>query len=398
MAITTVESSLERELQAYKAREQAWRARERELLDIVEKSKRKDEFLAILSHELRNPLAPIRYALMLGKQPNATSEQRRNAGDVIERQVDLMARLLDDLLDISRISRGQVALRKKWIDLTSVVGAAIDAARPLLDKKGHALTLELPPEALRLEGDPLRLTQVLTNLLTNAAKYTNYNGKITLRAHREEHCIVLAVRDNGIGISPEMMPRIFDIFAQATPDLHRSEGGLGIGLALVKAFVELHGGRVEAHSKGRDHGSEFIVRLPIGTAIVPERRGRTVASGDARPLRILVADDNADSCETCGTLLELWGHEVRTARNGREALAEIESFEPDVALLDIGMPLLNGYDVARQLRASGRAITLIAVTGWAQEDDKQQAVAAGFDYHLTKPLDPARLQPLLETL
>jgi PAS domain S-box-containing protein len=376
-------------------------ARKNEQREIEEEARRKDEFLAILSHELRNPLAPIRYALSLAKQPKASPEHRRRAEDVIERQVELMGRLLDDLFDVSRISRGQVILRKKWIDLTTVIGAAIDAARPRIDQKKHTLTLELPAEPLRLDADPVRITQVLTNLLTNAAKYTNPGGEIHLRAWRDSGSVGFAVRDNGIGIATEMMPRLFELFAQATPALHKAEGGLGIGLALVKGFVEMHGGTIEAKSDGPGRGSEFVVRLPPGSPPSRECMSETGPVHEShRRLRILVADDNLDSAETCASLLEIWGHEVRVAHNGREALELAQSFRPNVALLDIGMPHMNGYEVAEQLRARlrGAPMTLVAVTGWGQEDDKHQASAAGFDHHLTKPLDPARLQPLLEAI
>jgi len=294
-----------------------------------------------------------------------------------------------------------VELRRKWIDLTSVVGAAIDAARPLLDRKGHALTLDLPREPLRLEADPVRLTQILANLLTNAAKYTDSGGQIQLRAWREGGTVALAVKDNGIGIAPEMKDRLFHLFAQATPALHRAEGGLGIGLALVKGFVEMHGGTVEALSEGPRQGSEFVVRLPVGRAFGEAQNAADYEpAGASTRLRVLVADDNADAADTCAMLLELWGHEVRVVHSGAHALAEAEAFEPQVALIDIGMPQMNGYEVAVAMRRAvwAKRATLVAVTGWGQEDDKQRAAAAGFDHHLTKPVDPAQLQPLLESL
>ena len=367
---------------------------------LAEEARRKDEFLAILAHELRNPLAPIRYALSIARQARLTDAQRKRSDEVIERQVEHMSRLLDDLLDVSRIARGHVELRKKWIDLTSVIGAAIDSARPLLDRKAHTLSLDLPREALRLEADPVRLTQILTNLLTNAAKYTDRCGQIQLRAWREGGSIAISVRDNGIGISPEMAPRLFSLFAQAAPALNRSEGGLGIGLALVRGFVEKHGGTVDVRSEGTGKGSEFVVRLPTGRGTAERRasqgEGKSIA---AKRLRVLVADDNDDSAQTCAMLLELWGHEVRTASNGEEALAVAEQFRPEVALLDIGMPQLSGYEVAERLRRSswGQAATLIAVTGWGQEEDRRRAKEAGFDHHLVKPVDPAALSVLLSS-
>ncbi len=312
--------------------------------ELADAARRKDEFLAILAHELRNPLAPIRYALTITKQPKTTGAQRQRADEVIERQVEHMSQLLDDLLDVSRIARGHVELKKKWIDLTSVIGGAIDAARPLLDRKGHALALDLPRETLRLEADPVRLTQILSNLLTNAAKYTDPGGQIQLRALQDGERVVLSVRDNGIGISADMKTRLFDLFSQATPALNRSEGGLGIGLALVKAFVEKHGGTVDAKSQGIGHGSEFTVILPTGHAANKRApRGSSQLPLAAKRLRVLVADDNEDSTQTCSMLLELWGHEVRVAHTGQEALDLAAQFMPDVALLDIGMPDMSGY-------------------------------------------------------
>ena len=369
--------------------------------ELADAARRKDEFLAILAHELRNPLAPIRYALSIAKQPQGTPEQRREAERVIERQVEQMGRLLDDLLDVSRIARGHVELRRKWVDLTSVIGAAIDSARPLIDLKEHALSLDLPREALRLEADPVRLTQILANLLTNAAKYTDRGGQIQLRAWREGESIALAVRDNGIGIAPAMIPRLFNLFAQAETALTRSEGGLGVGLALVKGFVHMHGGTVEARSDGPGTGSEFIVRLPAGGTPKEDREEMATQSPEpSKRLRVLVADDNVDAAETCAMLLRLWDHEVQVAHTGREALSLAEAFKPQVALIDIGMPQLNGYQVAEAIRAQpwGRRTRLVAVTGWGQDEDKQQAREAGFDHHVTKPVDPTRLQPLLESI
>jgi len=372
--------------------------RKRAEREAAEAARRKDEFLAILAHELRNPLAPIRYALDIAKQANASADVRQRAEEVITRQIDQMARLLDDLLDVSRIARGQVALRRKWVDLTSVVGLAIDAARPLLDAKGHNLSIELPRETLRLNADPVRLTQILTNLLTNAAKYTDREGDIQLCARREGEEVVLSVRDNGMGIDPEMMPRMFTLFAQASPALQRSEGGLGVGLALVKGFVEMHGGRIDARSEGPGRGSEFVVRLPIGDKPREDDPDAPARAAGPRSLRVLVADDNVDIAETSATLLQLWGHEVRVAHGGREALEIAESFRPHIALVDIGMPQMSGLDVARALRLASWAthMRLVAITGWGQAEDRKVALRAGFDDHVTKPVEPARLQALLE--
>ncbi|HET9580881.1 MAG TPA: PAS domain S-box protein [Usitatibacter sp.] len=364
----------------------------------AEAARRKDEFIAILAHELRNPLAPIRYALNIAREANATPAQRRRAEEVIARQIEQMASLLDDLLDVSRIARGQVTLRRRWVELTSVVGLAIDSARPLLDSKGHRLSLDLPRETLRLNADPVRLTQILSNLLTNAAKYTDRGGDIHLSARRDDGHVVMSVRDNGIGMSKEMMPRLFTLFAQASPALQRSEGGLGVGLALVKGFVEMHGGTVTASSAGPGKGSEFVVRLPVGDQPQDDAAATAARDKRKRSLRVLVADDNVDIAETCATLLQLWGHDVRIAHSGREALEIAETFLPQLALVDIGMPQMSGLDVARSIRKApwGTAMRLIAVTGWGQEEDKQLAVQAGFDDHITKPVEPSRLEGLLE--
>jgi PAS domain S-box-containing protein len=366
-----------------------------------EADQRKNEFLALLAHELRNPLAPIRYAVALGKRLGRTPEQQQRADEIIERQVEHMSRLLDDLLDVSRITRGAIELKKSRVELTSVVASAIEAVRPLLDTKRHSLTLDLPKEPLRLETDPVRLAQILSNLLINAAKYTDPNGQIELRARREGTQIVIGVRDNGIGISPEMMPRLFTLFSQAHPALERSEGGLGIGLALVRGLVGLHGGTVEAHSEGSNRGSEFIVRLPIGAespAADAKPREDRCSSGAA--LKLLLADDNRDAAETCAMLLESEGHQVYQAHDGQQALELAERYRPDALLLDIGMPDMNGYELAQQIRSAewGKQMLLIAVTGWGQADDKRRAREAGFDHHLVKPIDIQQLHSLLAAL
>jgi PAS domain S-box-containing protein len=364
-----------------------------------EADRRKDEFLAVLAHELRNPLAPIRYAVALAKKSGSES-RRPQAQAIIERQVEHMSRLLDDLLDVSRITRGTLILRRSPVDLASAVSAAQEAARPLIEAKGHTLSLKLPKKPIRLVADPVRLAQVLANILINAAKYTDAGGRIELEAAREGRELLVAIRDNGIGISAEMMPRMFTLFAQAAPALERSEGGLGIGLSLVRGLVELHGGSVSAHSRGVGQGSKFVVRLPIG-------RGAARKSGDGSirqpsaptgPLRLLVADDNCDAATSCAALLEASGHEVSIAHGGREALDLACRLEPDALLLDIGMPELNGYELAQRIRGTawGRRAMLIAVTGWGQEEDKRRALAAGFDRHLTKPIDPGGLESILQ--
>jgi PAS domain S-box-containing protein len=366
-----------------------------------EADQRKNEFLALLAHELRNPLAPIRYAVALGKRLGRTPEQQQRSDEIIERQVEHMSRLLDDLLDVSRITRGAIELKKSRVELTSVVASAIEAVRPLLDTKRHSLTLDLPKEPLRLETDPVRLAQILSNLLINAAKYTDPNGQIELRARREGMQIVIGVRDNGIGISAEMMPRLFTLFSQARPALERSEGGLGIGLALVRGLVGLHGGKVEAHSEGSNRGSEFIVRLPIGAELpAADAKPQEDRCSSGAALKLLLADDNRDAAETCAMLLESEGHRVHQAHDGQQALELAERYRPDALLLDIGMPDMNGYQLAQQIRSAewGKQMLLIAVTGWGQADDKRRAREAGFDHHLVKPIDIQQLRSLLAAL
>ncbi len=363
-----------------------------------EADRRKDEFLAILAHELRNPLAPMRYALAIARQPTRTPEQQRQAEEVMERQLRHMSRLLDDLLDVSRITHGTLEMRKSPIELTQAIATAIESARPLMDSRQHALTLDLPRHAMRVEADLVRLSQVFANLLINAAKYTDARGRLELRVWQEGESALVSVRDNGIGIAPEMLPRLFTLFAQERSALDRSEGGLGIGLALVKGVVALHGGTVQARSDGIRRGSEFIVSLPLcppSDEVVDSEADAAPAAGSN--LCIVVADDNRDSAETCAMLLQLHEHKVHTAHTGRGALALAERLRADVALLDIGMPEMNGYEVAQRIRASawGRGMFLIAITGWGQADDKERALAAGFDHHLTKPIDPAQLEQLL---
>jgi PAS domain S-box-containing protein len=367
-----------------------------------EADRRKDEFLALLAHELRNPLAPIRYALATSRKAGRTLEQQKRAEEVIERQVAHMSRLLDDLLEVSRITHGTLELKKSRTELTVVLGAAIEAARPILDSRHHTLSLDLPKQTVRLEADPVRLAQVFSNLLINAAKYTDAGGCIELRATREESAVVVAVRDNGIGISADMMPRLFTLFSQAHTALGRSEGGLGVGLALARGLVALHGGRVEARSDGPGRGSEFIVRLPTGVPALEVSQVDVRADGPATDagLKILVVDDSQDAADTCATVLELSGHEVQTAYSGRRALELARTFRPHALLLDIGLPDVNGYELARTIRAApwGGGMVLIAVTGWGQGKDRRRALEAGFDHHLTKPIAAETLESLLQSL
>jgi PAS domain S-box-containing protein len=362
-----------------------------------EADQRKDVFLATLAHELRNPLAPIRNAAQMLASPKLESEQLQWARSVIQRQVKHMAWLLDDLLDVARITQGKLELKKQQLALHSVVDSAVEAVRPLLDRKSHRFTVTLPSEPITLHADPLRLSQVLSNLLTNAAKYTDAGGRISLSGRVEGARLCLSIKDDGIGIPAESLDDIFTMFSQVEGAVARSEGGLGIGLALVNGLIDLHGGTVEAKSEGVGHGSEFIVRLPIvsfDSVALPMADSNAVA-----PIgrRILVADDNQDAADSLAMILEMHGHDVRVAHDGRSALTQAQTFHPDTALLDIGMPQLNGYEVARALRQEpwGAGITLIALTGWGQESDRQKAIDAGFDRHLTKPIDPDALESLL---
>jgi PAS domain S-box-containing protein len=362
-----------------------------------EADQRKDVFLATLAHELRNPLAPIRNAAQMLGSPKLAADQLHWAQSVIQRQVKHMAWLLDDLLDVARITQGKLDLKKQHITLNSVVDSAVEASRPLLDSKSHRFTVTLPSEPVMLDGDLLRLSQVLSNLLTNAAKYTDAGGDIALSGRLEGIGLTLSVKDNGIGIPAESLNGIFAMFSQLEGAAARSEGGLGIGLALVQGLIELHGGTVEAKSEGLGHGSEFIVKLPIASTDSASTPTDHAAAPNPRTRRILVADDNQDAANSLAMILEMDGHEVRVAHDGRAALSVAQTFRPDTVLLDIGMPQLNGYEVARALRQEpwGAGITLIALTGWGQESDRQKAIDAGFDRHLTKPIDPGALESLL---
>jgi signal transduction histidine kinase/ActR/RegA family two-component response regulator len=366
-----------------------------------EADRRKDVFLATLSHELRNPLAPIRTATRVLETPNLTQQELERSRSIISRQVRHMAALLDDLLDISRITRGALALKPEIVDLHGVIEAAIETAQPAISAKRHVLNVEWPQQVIRLEADPLRLTQVVANLLTNAAKYTKPGGQITLGAAQESDQVRIFVRDNGIGIAPELLPKVFEMFSQVDAGEAHSEGGIGIGLALVKGFVELHGGRVEAKSDGLDGGSEFIVTLPGGKASSgTEAQVAGAPSSDATKTarrRVLIADDNRDGAEIMAMLLDQFGYDVQLAFTGPDAVAAAEKYHPHVAILDIGMPGMNGYEVAQRIRAApwGESIMLIAVTGWGQDEDKRKAHDAGFNQHLIKPVDPNMLESLV---
>ena len=360
----------------------------------------KNEFLATLAHELRNPLAPVRNAVEILNRKIPEAPECRWALDVIDRQMQQMTRLIDDLLDIARITCNRLELRKERIDLAEAMNAAVETSRALVEGRGHELVVTLPPRPIYVDGDLTRLAQAMSNLLNNAAKYTEKGGRIWMRAEKQEDEAVISVRDTGIGIPADMLPRVFDMFTQIDRSLEKSQGGLGIGLTLVKQLVELHGGSVSAASAGPGKGSEFVLRLP--TVAEPGRTLlRSTAEGEkattSRSLRILVVDDNEDSTESLGLLLELSGHDVRAAHDGLEAVGVADQFRPHVALLDIGLPKMDGYEVARELRKQpwGDAVVLIAVTGWGQEEDRQRSIDAGFDLHLVKPVDPSTLLEML---
>lgn len=364
-----------------------------------EADRRKDTFLATLAHELRNPLAPIVQATLIARSPGASEAQLAWCRKVIERQAGRMALLIDDLLDVSRITHGRLVLRRtaEWLD--QIVDTAVETARPLFEARGHQLVLALPSPPLRLEADALRLSQVLANLLTNAAKYTDRGGRIELSAEVEAGCrLVITVRDNGIGIEPQMLPRLFEMFSQDQDVLQRAEGGLGIGLALVKGIIELHGGTVAAASPGPGQGSTFSVILPWTAPAEEQTLPLPTAVSANTSRRILIADDNRDAAETLKLLLEFDGHEVHLAADGDSALAAARAAVPEVMLLDIGMPGMNGYELARAIRAEpwGGRVKLVAITGWGQASDREQALRAGFDGHLTKPATHAALRAFLE--
>ncbi len=366
---------------------------------LMEADRRKDEFLAILAHELRNTLAPLRNALEAMRLKPHDREAASWARALMERQVAQMVRLIDDLLDLSRVSRGRIELRHERSDLATLVQGALDVCGPSIANAGHRLTVELPGTPMPLVCDPTRVVQVICNLLSNAVKYTPPGGHITLSARRRDDLCEVSVRDTGIGIPSDMLARVFDMFTQIPHAIERSQGGLGIGLTLVKRLVELHGGQVEAKSVGPGLGSEFIVRLPER---MTDRAAPVVVAALADKVsspkqRILVADDNRDAADSLAVMLRIAGHDVRTAYDGQQALDVAETFKPSLALLDLGMPRVNGHDTARRLRETehGRNIVIIALTGWGQPEDRNRSLAAGFDHHLVKPVDPSMLERLL---
>jgi PAS domain S-box-containing protein len=369
----------------------------RQIQDLEQAARNVNEFIAMLAHELRNPLAPIRNAVHIMAQIPLGDPAQKAMRDTIERQSAQLTRIVDDMIDIARITRGSLAVEPRRLPLDDVVRHAVETSTPAIEAGRHSLELDLPSEPLALWGDAHRVAQILSNILNNAARYTPAGGSITLRARAEDGQAVIRVRDTGRGIEPGLLDRIFDMFVQGRAPLQRVGGGLGIGLALARRIAEMHGGSVEARSEGEGRGSEFTVRLPLAQGDAAEDRPAPKAKGPIPPRRVLVVDDNADAASMLDMLLRSVGHETRMANDGAEALRIAEKFEPDIVLLDIGMPGLDGYEVARRLRrlARERPLRIIAVTGWGQDADRQRSREAGFDLHLVKPVDATQLAKAL---
>jgi signal transduction histidine kinase len=367
-----------------------------------EADRRKDQFLAILAHELRNPLAALVNATQIVSRVGRGNEGFRSALQILERQLKHLGRLVDDLLDVSRITTGKIQLYKEEVELATIVAHAVETSRPLLDARKHDFKVSLPDEPLWLKVDPTRLAQVLSNLLTNAAKYTGESGRINLTAERQGEQAMVRVRDTGIGIPEEMLPRIFTLFTQGNRTLPGSGGGLGIGLSIARKLVEMHGGSVEVSSPGPGQGSEFLVRLPLIQARQQAKAPKTdhALPEEACSRRVLVVDDNLDAAESLAMLVREMGHEVRVAHEGSSALKTADNFQPELVLLDIGLPVMDGYEVARNLRKQPglERILLVALTGYGQDEDRRRSQEAGFDHHLVKPLEPESLQRIMTKL
>ncbi len=399
--VSAVRTALRARQRQYQIREHLAQ-REQSEAELRMNDRRKDEFLAVLAHELRNPLAPIRNSLHILRLTGQQDPTAERVGEMMERQVNHMVRLVDDLMEVSRITRGKIELHKERVDVAAVVRSAVETSRPLIEAAGHQLTLEVPAAPLILEADPVRLAQVLANLLNNAAKYTEAGGQIWLAVRQEDERVAISVRDTGTGIPSDMLPRVFELFTQIDRHADRAQGGLGIGLTLVKSLVEMHGGSVTAESDGPGRGSEFVVRLSLAaTRPVGEPAGTADRPTAVLALRrVLVVDDNQDAAESLGMLLKLLGADAHVVYSGTDALEALATYEPAVVLLDIGMPGMNGHEVARRIRQRPELqdLTLIALTGWGQEEDRRRSRAAGFDYHLVKPVDVNALQALLTSL
>jgi signal transduction histidine kinase/ActR/RegA family two-component response regulator len=404
-ALQQIQRQWQAEIAARKRVEQELRRRTEEL---AEAHRRNDEFVNRLSHEFRNPLAPLRNGLHILQMPNADAAIKQRALHLMAQQVNHLTRLVDELLEVARITRGAIPLHKETLDLSAIVNQTVESVRPLLQAQRQQCTLSLPATPAWLEADPTRLQQVLSHLLNNATKYTDACGQIHLTVEREGREVAVHVRDTGIGIPPELLPRIFDLFTQEERSLARSQGGLGIGLTLVRKLTELMGGRVTAHSDGPGKGSEFVLRLPAlpeaagvespsCSVVRPDRSAGRPNVQRARPLRVLVVEDSEPLAVLLVSMLEMWGHEVRAAGNGPVALQVARSYLPDVILLDIGLPGMNGYDVARQLRteAPQEKFLIAAMTGYDREEHRRRSQEAGFDHHLVKPVEPDALEAVL---
>jgi PAS domain S-box-containing protein len=359
--------------------------------------RRKDEFLAVLAHELRNPLAPLRSSLQLMRMAMTDRHAVDHALGVMERQLQQMVRLIDDLLDVSRISRGMITLRKESVSMSDVLESAVETIRPAIDAAGQELHLSLPTPPIFVDADATRLAQIFANLLSNAAKYTWRGGRIDLAMNLQGSCVAVSVKDNGVGIPANMLQKVFDMFIRVDGSLEKTQGGLGIGLTLVKQLVEMHGGTIEARSEGYCVGSEFIVRMPVIQSSQSKPVESVAAPTPGVPHRILIVDDHPDSATSLAMMLQMEGHQTQTAFDGMEAVRVAGEFRPDVILLDIGMPKLNGYDTCRIIRAQpwGKDLTIVALTGWGQDEDRRRSKAAGFNHHLIKPVEPAVLVKLL---
>jgi PAS domain S-box-containing protein len=366
-------------------------------VQLSEVDRRKNEFLATLAHELRNPLAPIRNGVQILRLCHGDPQAMGQSLDMMERQLSQMVHLVDDLLDLSRVSRGTIELRKERIELAKVVEQAVEMSRPVVEQAGHDLAISLPPSPIYVDADLTRLAQVFSNLLNNAAKYTEPGGQIGLSVEQQDGEALVSVTDNGIGIPREMLPHVFEMFTPVNRNLERSQGGLGIGLSIVKKLVEMHGGSVEATSEGAGMGSRFIVRLPVVLSVVRQQVADDEPIRASARRRILVVDDNRDAAISLAMILRLLGNESITAHDGLDAVRQAGAFRPEIILLDIGMPGLNGYDTARLIRAQpwGKHVLLVALTGWGQDDDRRKSEDAGFDAHIVKPIDTATLQKLL---
>jgi signal transduction histidine kinase/CheY-like chemotaxis protein len=386
-ALQEANATLEHEMQVRERAEEALRLADR----------RKDEFLATLAHELRNPLAPIRTGLDILRLRSGDAQATQRATDIMERQLRQMVRLVDDLLDVSRINTGKFTIKSGRVELKAVVNDALEVVRPYIELHGHELVIDLPDRPVFLNGDATRLAQILSNLLNNAAKYTNRGGRVGLKATVDDRTLVLVVSDTGIGIAPDLLDTVFEMFVQVDSTLERSNAGLGVGLSLARKLVELHGGTIEAHSAGLGHGSQFVVRLPI--IVDPELPAKPTPASfiSAETYRILLADDNVDFVNSIGALLTAMGHSVVITHNGTDALAAAKRFCPDYAFLDIGLPQMSGYDLARGIRdlSCCTMTVMVAVTGWGQEKDRQLAFEAGFDHHMVKPVRFEQIEEIL---